>query len=153
MYLLKITFQIFFLNFDLIICSVAANAEYLRKLMTKITLKDVLSKVQVQEQVVMLPIRHMRYDLTLHLLPHRCYESTTHETPKTVMKFIKRIFPDILKKMFVKNLLKNLSGELISEQAKQAIKLNREQNETDDAVIVSIYQLLYIKILSDEICY
>lgn len=119
-------------------CSVSANAEYLRKLMTKITLKDVLSKVQVREQVVLLPVRHMCYDLTLNLLPHRCYESTTHVTPRTAMKFIKRIFPNILKKIFVKNLSKNFSGELISEQAKQAIKINREQNDVDDAVIVSI---------------
>lgn len=126
-------------------CSVSANAEYLRKLMTKITMKDVLSKVQVREQVVLLPVRHMRYDLTLHLLPHRCYDSTTHVTPKRAMKFIKRIFPDILKKMFVKNLSKNFSGELISEQAKQAIKISREQND-DDAVIVCVlnyYKLKY----------
>lgn len=100
--------------------------------MTKITLDDVLSRVQVLEQVMLEPIRHMRYDLTLHLLPHRCYDSITHVTPKTVIKFIKHQFADYLKKMFVKNLSKNFGGELISEQAKKAIKKIREQNDNID---------------------
>lgn len=107
--------------------------------MTKITLKDVLSKVQVRERVMLKPVRHMCYDLTLHLLPHRCYDSTTHITPKNVIRFIKNIFPENLKKMFVKNLSMNFSGELISEQAKRAIKLNREQNDNiDDELLVCI---------------
>ncbi|VVC30096.1 RNA polymerase, alpha subunit,RNA polymerase, N-terminal,RNA polymerase Rpb1, domain 4,RNA polymerase [Cinara cedri] len=112
--------------------NVQKNAENLRKLMTKITLKDVLSKVQVRERVKLKPVRHMRYDLTLHFLPHRCYDSITHLTPKAVMKFIKFQFTDYLKKMFSKNLSKNFSGELISEQAKKAIKLNREKDNIDE---------------------
>jgi len=114
--------------------------ESLRKLMTKITLKDVLSKVQVREKVLLNPVRRMRYDLTLCLLPHRCYESITHVTPKAVMRFIKNSFSEYLKKMFVKNLSKNFSGELISEQTKKAIKINREKNNDNDenALLVSI---------------
>lgn len=107
--------------------------------MTKITLKDVLSKVQVQERVMLEPIRHMCYDLNLHLLPERCYESSTHVTMKVVKKFIKSSFPDLLQKMFIKNLSKNFSGELISEQAKRAIKINKPQNDDidEDALLVS----------------
>lgn len=125
--------------FEMFVLSVQKNAEILRKLMTKITLNDVLSRVQVREQVMLHPIRHMRYDLTLHLLPHRCYNSITHITPKTVMKFIRYEFAIYLKKMFVKNLTKNFSGELISEQAKKAIKINRGQNDNIDenALLVS----------------
>lgn len=120
--------------------SVQNEAEFLRKLMTKITLKDVLSKVQVREKVMLNPTRHMRYDLTLHLLPHRCYESLTHVTPKTVIRFIRKTFSENLKRMFIKNLSKNFSGELISEQTKKAIKINREMNNEDDenAILVSI---------------
>jgi hypothetical protein len=107
--------------------------------MTKITLKDVLSKVQVRERVMLKPIRHMCYDLTLHLLPHRCYDSTTHILPKNVVRFIKNIFPESLKKMFIKNLSMNFSGELISEQAKRAIQLNRKQNDNiNDELLVCI---------------
>jgi len=125
--------------------SVQNEAEFLRKLMTKITLKDVLSKVQVQEKVMLNPVRHMQYDLTLHLLPHRCYESITHVTPRTVMRFIKNTFSENLKRMFVKNLSKNFSGELISEQTKNAIKINREKNNDNDenALLVSIIINLY----------
>lgn len=125
--------------FKMFVLSVQKNAEILRKLMTKITLNDVLSRVQVREQVMLHPVRHMRYDLTLHLLPHRCYNSITHITPKTVMKFIRYEFAIYLKKMFVKNLTKNFSGELISEQAKKAIKINRGQNDNIDenALLVS----------------
>lgn len=113
--------------------------------MSKISLKDVLSKVQVREKVKLSPIRHMRYDLTLHLLPHRCYESITHLKPKKVMKFIRHEFPGYLKKMFVKNLSKNFSGELISEQTKRAFKINREQNDDDneDAILVSTHNICY----------
>lgn len=120
--------------------SIQEEAEKLRKEMTKITMKDVLSKVQVCEKVVLVPIRHMCYDLILHLLPHRCYSSTTKLDPKSVMKFIRYQFPEQLKKMFVKNLSKNFSGELISELAKQAIKINRELNDSvdEDALIVSL---------------
>lgn len=122
--------------------SIQKNSEYLRKLMTKITMKDVLSKVQVREQVILQPTRHMRYDLTLHLLPHRCYDSITHITPKMVMRFIRHEFTENLKKMFLKNLSTSFSGELISEQAKRAFKLNREQNENIDEneLIVSLKQ-------------
>ncbi|CAH1724901.1 unnamed protein product [Aphis gossypii] len=112
--------------------NVQNEAEFLRKLMTKITLKDVLSKVQVREKVILNPVRHMQYDLTLHLLPHRCYESITHVTPRAVMRFIKNTFSENLKRMFVKNLSKNFSGELISEQTKNAIKINREKNNDND---------------------
>lgn len=132
----------------------AKNSEYLRKLMTKVTMKDVLSKVQVQEKVILKPTRHMRYDLTLHLLPHRCYDSNTHITPKIVLKFIRNKFLDNLKKMFVKNLSKSFSGELISEQAKQAIKLNREENDNidEDALLVSSrWYILYCKPLFMDI--
>lgn len=117
------------------------KAESLRKLMTKITLNDVLSKVQVHEKVMLKPVRHMCYDLTLYLLPRRCYSSITHITQRTVIHFIKHTFPESLKKMFVKNLSKNFSGELISEQAKKAFKTNREEtNDVDiDALLVSIY--------------
>lgn len=129
--------------------SIQEKAEYLRKFMTKVTMKDVLSKVQVREQVILKPTRYMRYDLTLHLLPHRCYDSITHITPKIVFKFIKYKFLDNLKKMFVKNLSKSFSGELISEQAKQAIKLNRKQNDNidEDALLVSsrwFYKIQFI---------
>lgn len=117
--------------------SVKNEAEFLRKLMTKITMKDVLSKVQVREKVMLDPVRHMRYDLTLHLLPHRCYESMTHLTPKAVMRFIKISFAESLKKMFIKNLSKNFCGELISEQTKAAIKINRDKNNEEDAILVS----------------
>lgn len=120
--------------------SVQDNAEHLRKLMTKITLKDVLSKVQVREQVVLDPIRHMCYDLTLHLLPHRCYESITHIPPKKVMRFIRYKFPENLKKMFKNNLSKNFNGDLISEQTKRVIAKNKEQVDKidKDALLVSI---------------
>lgn len=120
--------------------SVQNNAEYLRKLMTKITLKDVLSKVQVREQVVLNPIRHMCYDLTLHLLPHRCYESITLIQPKKIMRFIRYKFPENLKKMFKNNLSKNFNGELISEQTKRVIAKNKEQVDKidKDALLVSI---------------
>lgn len=125
--------------FEMFSFSVQQEAEYLRKLMTKISISDVLSKVQIREQIVLLPVRHMCYDLTLHLLPHRCYHNTTLETPKSVMKFIRYLLPEKLKKMFIKNLSNNFSGELISEQMKQEIKINREQNEStnDDAILVS----------------
>jgi len=125
--------------------SVQNEAEFLRKLMTKITLKDVLSKVQVREKVMLNPVRHMQYNLTLHLLPHRCYESITHVTPRAVMRFIKNTFSENLKRMFVKNLSKNFSGELISEQTKNAIKINREKNNENDenALLVSIIINLY----------
>lgn len=107
--------------------------------MTKISISNVLSKVQIQEQIVLLPVRHLCYDLTLHLLPHRCYHNTTLETPKSVMKFIRYLLPEKLKKMFIKNLSNNFSGDLISEQIKQEIKKNREQNGNinDDAILVS----------------
>jgi len=125
--------------------SVQNEADFLRKLMTKISLKDVLSKVQVQERVMLNPVRRMCYDLTLYLLPHRCYESTTHVTPKAVMRFIKNAFSESLKKMFMKNLSKNFSGELISEQTKTAFKINREKNNgnDEDALLVSIIVNLY----------
>lgn len=124
--------------------SVQNQADYLRKLMTKITLKDVLSKVQVREQVMFNPIRHMCYDLTLHLLPHRCYESITHIKPKTIMKFIRYKFSKNLERMFTKNVSKNFSGELISEQTKRAININKEQrnNIDNDALLVSICYIL-----------
>lgn len=111
--------------------------------MTKITLKDVLSKVQVQEKVKFKPVRHMCYNLKLCLLPQRCYNSMTHVKRKTVIQFIKNEFPESLKKMFVKNLTKNFSGELISEQAKKAFKTNREEIENidEDALLVSICYL------------
>lgn len=125
--------------------SVQNEADFLRKLMTKISLKDVLSKVQVREKVMLNPVRRMCYDLTLHLLPHRCYESTTHVTPKAVMRFIKTNLSKELQRMFSKNLSKNFSGELISEQTKSAIKINREKkNDNDeDALLVSIIINLY----------
>lgn len=114
--------------------------------MTKITLKDVLTKVKVTEKVELKPVRHMCYDLTLHLLPQRCYDSTTHVTQKTVMRFIKEEFLELLKKMFVKNLSKNFSGELISEQAKKAFSTKREKNDNvdEDALLVSVYVIYYI---------
>lgn len=117
------------------------KADFIRKLMTKITLKDVLSKVKVQEKVMLKPVRHMCYDLILYLLPPRCYHSITHIKRKAVIQFIKDEFPESLKKMFVKNLSKNFSGELISEQAKKAFKTNREDiDKIDaDALLVSIY--------------
>lgn len=119
--------------------SVQQEAEYLRKYMNKISMSNVLSKVQIREQIVLLPVRHMCYDLILHLLPHRCYHNTTLETPKSVMKFIRYLLPEKLKKMFIKHLLSNFSGELISEQIKKEIKINKEQNENinDDAILVS----------------
>lgn len=111
--------------------------------MTKITLKDVLSTIEVQEKVKFKPVRHMCYDLKLNLLPLRCYNSMTHIKRKTVILFIKNEFPESLKKMFVKNLTKNFSGELISEQAKKAFKTNREEinNIDEDALLVSKYYL------------
>lgn len=134
--------------FQIFIFSVQNNAEYLRKLMTKITLKDVLSKIQVREQVLLNPIRHMCYDLTLHLLPHRCYESLTHVKPKKVMKFIRYQFPENLKKMFKNNLSKNFNGDLISEQTKRVIAKNKEQvdNIDKDALLVSVCYNLQINI-------
>lgn len=119
--------------------SVQKDAEYLQKLMTKITLKDVLSKIQVQEQVVFKPTKHMNYNLVLHFLPHRCYNSITHLVPKEIMEFIKHQFTENLKKMFTKNLSRNFSGEIISEQTRKSIKLNREQDNIDeDKLLVSI---------------
>lgn len=130
--------------FEIFSYSAQQEADYLRKLMTKISMSDVLSKIQIREQIVLLPVRHMCYDLTLHLLPHRCYHSTTLETPKSVMKFIRYLLPEKLKRMFIKNLSDNFGGELISEQ----IKINREQNENinEDAVLVSVtsHNLLHI---------
>lgn len=81
----------------------------------------------------------MCYDLKLNLLPWRCFESTTHVTPKKVMKFIRYEFLSVLRKMFSKNLSKNFEGELISEQIKKAVKINRKQNEeiNEDALLVS----------------
>ncbi|XP_050436612.1 DNA-directed RNA polymerase I subunit RPA1 [Adelges cooleyi] len=114
--------------------NIEEKSEALRKLMSKITLKDVLSKIQVQEKVKLRPIRHTCYDLILHILPHRCYESTTHVTPKTVMKFIKHQFPISLHKMFDKYLSNNFSGELISEEAKRVLKMNREHFDEDNAL-------------------
>ncbi|XP_050537291.1 DNA-directed RNA polymerase I subunit RPA1 [Daktulosphaira vitifoliae] len=112
--------------------NVQEKAESLRKLMTKMTLKDVLSKIHVHEKIKLTPIRHTCYDLILYLLPHRCYESITHITPKKVMKFIKYEFPISLQKMFEKNLSNNLSGELISEEAKKALKVNRKKNDVNN---------------------
>ncbi|XP_015379062.1 PREDICTED: DNA-directed RNA polymerase I subunit RPA1 isoform X1 [Diuraphis noxia] len=112
--------------------NVQNEADFLRKLMTKISLKDVLSKVKVQEKVMLNPVRRMCYDLTLYLLPHRCYKSMTHVTPKAVMRFIKNTFSESLKKMFIKNLSNNFSGELISEQTKTAFKMSREKNNDND---------------------
>lgn len=111
-------------------------------------MKDVLSKVQVREQILLNPIRRTCYDLTLHLLPHRCYESITHIKPKSVMKFIRHKFTENLKKMFLKNLSKNFGKDLISEQTKRAIKINRESNDKidEDTLIVRIlsWNLLFI---------
>jgi len=121
--------------------SIESEAEFLRKLMTKITMKDVLSKVKVREQIMLNPIRHTRYDLTLNLLPHRCYESITHVKPKSVMKFIRYKLSENLRKMFLKNLSKNFSGKLVSEETRRMIKINKEIKDQidEDILIVRIF--------------
>lgn len=62
------------------------RAEHLKKILTRVTVADVLEKIEVAVRQETEPVRQMKYRLRFHFLPHELYRSKYNIKPKGVLK-------------------------------------------------------------------
>lgn len=121
------------------------KAEKLRKSLTKVVLRDVLEKIDVEESFI--GGQSVRtYKLHLHYLPREAYVNVTNLKPSQILNYVEKSFLTQLGQLLKKNLKTNYSSELILSSKSVSKNVNEKQNSEEDhevAVDKSTHEVRY----------
>jgi DNA-directed RNA polymerase I subunit RPA1 len=119
--------------------SLEEKAEFLRKSLTRVVLKDVLEKVTVKESF-RLKGQHVRvYKLHFHYLPRRAYSSFTNLKARHIMRYVGGPFLAKLHAMLKKNAKDSYSdADLILDKQTSTTKREHEDEDGGNEASVSI---------------
>lgn len=105
------------------------KAERLRRKLNRVTVSDVLEKIDVQSEIVIAPDRNMKTTMQFVFLPHSQYKTQYAVKPQQIIRHMQNKF---FNEMFliIKKQAKTTCGVLwSSEQKKQRSKTNDEDEE------------------------
>lgn len=104
------------------------QAEALRKSLTRVTVADVLEKIDVRVRLQTQPVRQHLYTVKFHFLPYKLYKEEFNVKPKLILKHMtKRFFSQMFSS--IKRITKISTGVVIINEEKKVKKQNREDDE------------------------
>ncbi|GLV36874.1 Son of sevenless [Carabus blaptoides fortunei] len=109
--------------------NIEKEAEKLRKSLTKVTVSNVLEKIDVCVRLQTSPVRQHTYTLKFYFLPHELYKSEYNVTPKSVLKHMtKKFFSQMF--MSVRKVAKLSAVSILVNE--QEDKESRKRTNKDD---------------------
>jgi DNA-directed RNA polymerase I subunit RPA1 len=118
------------------------TAEKFRLRLNKVTLKDVLEKVNVKSWITVRPSRARHYEFTFHFLPHEAFKNQFKVKPKEIFQYLCNSFIVKLMKA-IEKASKDASGVLIQDEKEN--KKVKENNQDDDDEVNEIEPVMEIK--------
>ncbi|KAF5293076.1 hypothetical protein FQR65_LT11068 [Abscondita terminalis] len=107
---------------------VEKKAGQLRKKLTRVTVADILEKIEVVGQLEVSPLRQMTYKLKFVFLPHELYKSKYNVKPKGVLRHMtKKYFGQMF--MTMKKYTQMMSNVVVME--KETVKKKTDDDDDD----------------------
>ncbi|XP_077289293.1 RNA polymerase I subunit RpI1 [Arctopsyche grandis] len=107
------------------------NAEKLQRKLCRITVENILHKIDVHSELRILPSKEIAYALTFHFLPRNMYKNTYNITPQQILNYMeKQFFTYMFKSIF--KMMGKKTGTLINSSTENTKTKKNEDDEEGD---------------------